>query len=90
LRNENIRLQKCPYFGVIVGPERSNDPENKAGGSIATDKVTQAGPVNDDDPDKKGHHGHPGWGLDLGVTNPPRKKELCSKTLRDASDGFHK
>ena len=36
-----------------MGPEQSNDPEYKAGGSIATDKVTQAGPVEGDDPDKK-------------------------------------
>jgi len=66
----------------MVEPGRSNDPENKAGGSIATDRVTQAGPVKGDDPDKKGYHCHPGWGLGLVVTTPPRKKIVFKNTQR--------
>jgi len=29
-------------------------------------------------------------GLSVGVTSPPRKKNLCSKNLRDASDGINR
>jgi hypothetical protein len=40
-----------PYFDVVVGLARSNDPESYAGGSIATGRVSLAGQVKGDDPD---------------------------------------
>jgi hypothetical protein len=41
----------CLYFDVVVGLAGSNDLESNAGGSIATDRVTQAGQVEGDDPE---------------------------------------
>ena len=41
----------------------SNDPESYAGGSIATDRASNAGQFKGDDPDEKRHPGPPGWGL---------------------------
>jgi len=46
-------------------------------------------PFKGDDPDKKGHPGPPGWGLDVGVTTPPWKKDLCSENLRYISEAQH-
>jgi len=56
----------------------SHDRESQAGSDTATGKVTQAGQVKGDDPDKKGHPDPPGWGLIVGVTSP-RKKKTCVK-----------
>ena len=58
--------RRCSYFDVVVGLVWSNDPESYAGGSVATGRVTQAGQVKGDDPDKKGHLGPPGWGSVVG------------------------
>jgi hypothetical protein len=41
----------CLYFDVVVGLVWSNDPENFAGGSIATGRDTHAGQVEGGDPD---------------------------------------
>lgn len=46
----------------------SNDSESYAGGSVATGRTSQARQVKDDDPDKEGYPGLPGWGLDVGLT----------------------
>jgi hypothetical protein len=35
----------CLHLIVVVGFERSRDPENYAGGSVATGRVTHAGQV---------------------------------------------
>jgi hypothetical protein len=48
---EPIPPRWCVYFDVVVGLAGSNDPENYAGGSIATGRVTQAEQVEWDDPD---------------------------------------
>ena len=74
----------------MVGLVWSNDPESSAGGSIAISRVTQAGQVKGDDPDKKEHPGPPGWVLGVGGYDPILKKNLCSENLRDASDGINK
>jgi hypothetical protein len=51
------------YFVIVVGLVRSNDPESYASSMAATGKASHAGQVKDDDPDKKGYPGPPGWGL---------------------------
>jgi hypothetical protein len=59
---------------VVVGLPWSYDPESYAGGSVATGRVSHAGKVKGDDPDKKLYSGPPGWGLCVGLTTPPGKK----------------
>jgi hypothetical protein len=53
------------YFDVAVGLAWSHDTESYAGGSVATGRVSHAGEVKGNDPDKKGHLGVPGFGLTL-------------------------
>jgi hypothetical protein len=48
---ELIPPRWCIYFDVVVGLAGSNYPESYAGGSIATGRVTQAGQVEEDNPD---------------------------------------
>jgi hypothetical protein len=55
-----------PYFDVVVGLVRSNDPESSAGGSVATGRVSHAKQFKGDDPDKKGCLGPPSWGTVTG------------------------
>jgi hypothetical protein len=45
-----------------------------AGGSVAASRVSHAGQVKGDDPDKTGYPGPPGWGLGVELEAPPRKK----------------
>ena len=54
----------------------TNDPESYAGSSAATGRASHAGQVKGDDPDKKGYHGPPGWGLVVGLTTPSCKTYL--------------
>jgi hypothetical protein len=42
-----------PYFDVVLGLVWSCDPESYASSFIATGRVTHAGQVKDDDPDKR-------------------------------------
>jgi hypothetical protein len=65
------------YFDVVVGLTRSYDPERYASGSVAAGRISHAGQVEGDDPDKKGCPGPPGWGLGVGFTAPPRKSFKC-------------
>jgi hypothetical protein len=62
------------YLDAVVGLAWSYDPESYAGGSVAAGRVSHAGQVKGDDPDKKGYPDPPGWGLGVGFTPPPRKK----------------
>jgi hypothetical protein len=52
----------------MVGFARSDDPEHYDGGSEALHRVSRAGEVKCDDPDKEEHPGPPGWGLGVGQT----------------------
>jgi hypothetical protein len=55
-------LRRHSYFDVVVGLAWSYDPESYAGGSVAAGRVSHAGQIKRDDPDKKGYPGSPGWG----------------------------
>jgi hypothetical protein len=52
----------------VVGLAWSYDPESYAGGSVAAGRVSHAGQIKGNDPDKKGYPGPPGWGLGVGLT----------------------
>jgi hypothetical protein len=41
------------YFDVVVGLARSYDPESYANGSVGAGRVSHAGQVKGDDPDKR-------------------------------------
>jgi hypothetical protein len=58
--------RRCPYFDVVAGLACSEDPDSYADGRIATGRGSHAGQVKGDDPDRKGYHGPPGWGLAWG------------------------
>jgi hypothetical protein len=42
--------------------------------AYATGRVSHAREVKDDDPDKKGYPGPPGWGFGVGLTTSHSKK----------------
>jgi hypothetical protein len=66
--------RRYPYLDVVVGLVWSYDPESYAGGSVAAGRVSHAGQVKGDYPNKKGYPGPPGWELVVALTAPPRKK----------------
>lgn len=66
--------RRYPYFDIVVGLTWSYDSESYAGGSLATGRVSHAGKVKDDGPNKKRHPGPPDWRLDVGLTTPSHKK----------------
>jgi hypothetical protein len=49
----------------------SFDSERYAGGSVATGRVSHAIEVKDDDLDKVGYSGSPGWGVGRGADLTP-------------------
>ena len=61
----------------MVGLEWSNDPQGYADGSVATGRVSHAGQVKGDDPDKNGYPSSLGWGLGVRLAAPPHKKYVC-------------
>jgi cytochrome c biogenesis protein CcdA len=73
-----------------VGLAWSNDPESYTGGSIATRRVSQAGQIKGDDPDKERYPGPPGWGLSVGLTALPCKKPICYGYITAASKDLDK
>jgi hypothetical protein len=62
--------RRYPYFDIVVGLAWSYDPESYACGSVAAGRVSLAGQVKGDDPDKKGYPGAPGWGVERGADGP--------------------
>jgi hypothetical protein len=67
--------------------------------AYATGRASHARQVKDDDPDKKGYPGPPGWGLGVRLTTSPIKKTLLRNLKRrlkptqgcrtDDDDDFH-
>lgn len=55
-----------PDFDVLVGLAWSKDPDSYAGGSVATGGDSHTTQGKNNDPDKKGQAGPPGWGLGCG------------------------
>jgi hypothetical protein len=66
--------RRYPYFDVVVGLALPHDPESYAGGSIAAGRISHAGQIKGDDPDKKGIPWLSRLGLGVRLTAPPRKK----------------
>jgi hypothetical protein len=64
-----VNFVKYPYFDIVAGLVRSEDPKSYAGGSIATGSCSHAGQVKGDDSDRKGYPDPPGWVLGVGLTN---------------------
>jgi len=60
-----------------------NDPESYAGGSVATGRVTLAGQIKGEHPDKERYTGPPGWGLGrwASTSSPDKKKTRMLKNL---------
>jgi hypothetical protein len=56
-----------------------NGPKSYASGNKATGRVTVAGQVEGDGPDKGGYPGPPGWGLGVRLTTSPCKKIIVTK-----------
>jgi hypothetical protein len=70
----------------VAGLAWSEDPESYAGSSVATGRVSHAGQVKGDDPDKKGYIGPPGWWLGVGMSIPSRKTWFCFETSTEVSE----
>jgi hypothetical protein len=57
--------------------------------AYAIGRASNARQVKDDDPDKKGYSGPPGWGFGVGLTTPHSKKLIVTKVeKREKLDGF--
>jgi hypothetical protein len=61
----------------VVGLAWSYDSESYAGNNVAAGRVSHAGQVKGDDPDKRGYPGPTGLWLGMGLTVPPRKMLYC-------------
>jgi len=62
-----------------------NDPESYAGGSVSASRVTLAGQVKGEHPDKDRYTGPPGWGLGRWASTPsPGKKNAHAKRPRQS------
>jgi hypothetical protein len=70
----------------VAGLAWSEGPESYAGGRVASGRGSHSGQVKDDDPDKKGYPGTPGWRLGVGLTTPPCKTWICLEPSTEASE----
>jgi len=69
--NPGVKLAACTIsHGDCFS---SSKAESYAGGSDATGMASYARQIKGDDPDEKGYHGPPGWGLGVRVTVSHRK-----------------
>jgi hypothetical protein len=66
-------------FCRVRGLACYNDPESYAGGSVATGRVTLAGQVKGEHPDKGIYPGPPGWGLGVLLATAHCKKSIAAK-----------
>jgi hypothetical protein len=58
--------------------------------AYATGRASHVRQVKDDDPDKKGYSGPPGWGFGLGPIIPHSKKLIVTKVeKRRKLDGYN-
>jgi hypothetical protein len=65
-----LSTRRYPYFDVVLGLAWSYDPESYAGGSVVAGRVSHAGQVKGDDPDKKGIPWPSRLGVGRGVDGP--------------------
>jgi len=57
--------------------------------AYANGKTSHAREVKDDNPDKKGYPGPPGWELGVRLTTPPSKKNIFFRNLKEMKlDGY--
>jgi hypothetical protein len=61
----------------------SNHPESYSSSSLSADRASHAGEEKGDDPEKKGYHAPPGWGMRL-TTSPQYKILLLRSLIMDA------
>jgi hypothetical protein len=58
--------------------------------AYVTGRASHARQVKEDDPDKNGYPGLPGWGFGVGLTTPHGKKLIVTKVeKRKKLDGFN-
>jgi hypothetical protein len=54
--------------------------------AYATGMDSHARQVKGDDPVKKGHPGHPGWGLSMRLTTSPHKQKLLQNLKKKTEE----
>jgi hypothetical protein len=68
---------------MAVGLTCSSDLKSYASSSVATGRrVSQAGQVKSEVPDKEKHPGPPDWGLGIGLTSQSRKNKFVEKMIQ--------
>jgi hypothetical protein len=76
---------RCFCFAMVVRLTRSGDIKNYASSNTATGRVSKAGQVKSEDPDKERHPGPPGLGLGIRLTYQSHKNKFVPKTIQSKS-----